>query len=307
MRERPLLFGDGDSLLGVLSEPAGGIDPSLPIVMMLNAGLIHHVGPNRLHVRLARRLAAQGVAALRVDLSGRGDSAPRRDGLAYVESGVVEVRAAMDRLQQLYGNSQQFVLLGICSGADTAGQVGCIDPRVTGLVVIEGAAYPTPRSRRRYVMTRIWRARTWANTLRGTNRVGAWLRRRLAQQHASEGAALIAHHGLASANAGIAAALQGLVDRGVEIFTVYTGSSAIYNYVGQVRDAFPQVRFGDRLQEGYYPRADHTFTRRSEQARFVSDLAAWMNDRWLAAGRRAAAPAADVWEPRAEMTEVVHL
>ena len=42
----------------------------------------------------------------------------------------------------------------------------------------------------------------------------------------------------------VAAALQMLVDRGVEIMSVFTGSSAVYNYTGQIREAFPTVHFG---------------------------------------------------------------
>jgi hypothetical protein len=304
--ERPLLFGDGNSLLGMLSEPAGGVAPQAPLVIMLNAGLIHRVGPNRLHVVLGRRLAAAGIAAFRVDLSGRGDSDVRRDDLSFLDSGTAEVRAAMDRLEQLYG-VRRFVLFGICSGADTAGQVGCVDPRVTGLVAIEGAAYPTARSIRRYYLRRLFRAETLMNTIRGRNAIGRWLRggaRAAAQPEAGQMVA----SGPAGAVAaqGVAAALQMLVDRGVEILTVYTGSSAVYNYVGQVREAFPGVRFGDRLREAYYPGADHTFTRLSQQQRLVEAVAEWVQEKSTAAERAGAPAAAPSWEGPAELDEVVH-
>jgi hypothetical protein len=302
--ERPLLYGDQSSLLGILSEPAGGVPPGAPLVMMLNAGLIHRVGPNRLHVLLARRLAAAGIAGFRVDLSGRGDSDVRRDGLSFLESGTAEVRAAMDRLEQLYG-VRQFVLFGICSGADTAGQVGCIDPRVVGLVAIEGAAYPTRRSIRRYYLRRLVRAETVMNTIRGRNAIGRWLRGARPASRAEEQMVAAGPAG-ASAVGGVAAALQMLVDRGVEILTVYTGSSAVYNYAGQVREAFPGVRFGDRLREAYYPSADHTFTRLTQQARLIEAVTEWMRERVMVAERAGAPAAAAPWNTPAELDEVVH-
>jgi hypothetical protein len=52
---------------------------------MSNAGMLHRVGPYRLHVRLARDLARMGFSSLRVDLADTGDS-PLRPGLTYTQS-----------------------------------------------------------------------------------------------------------------------------------------------------------------------------------------------------------------------------
>jgi pimeloyl-ACP methyl ester carboxylesterase len=303
--ERPLVFSDAGALLGIVSEPAGGVRPQLPLVILLNAGLIHRVGPNRLHVLVARRLAEKGIAAFRVDLSGRGDSDVRRDDLSFMASGVAEVRAAMDRLQQMYGTTR-FVLMGICSGADTAGTVGCLDPRVVGLVVIEGAAYPTRRSIRRYYARRIFRGETLLNTIRGRNAIGKWLRGGArTKPAAADGGQMITTAPAASGGLQqVAAALQMLVDRGVEIMSVFTGSSAVYNYTGQIREAFPTVRFGERLREEYYPRADHTFTRLAEQSRLIDAVVGWMDEKF--ASVTAADAPASAWDGSGEFTEVVH-
>ena len=50
-----------------------------PTVVMLNSGKLDHLGPGRLWVHLARSWARVGVAVLRVDLSGLGDS-PVQEG-----------------------------------------------------------------------------------------------------------------------------------------------------------------------------------------------------------------------------------
>jgi hypothetical protein len=299
--------GGGATLVGILSAPPSGVPRGLPTVIILNAGLIHRVGPHRLHVRLARRLAAAGIASLRLDLSGRGDSETRGDDLSFAQSGIVEVRAAMDHLEQQTG-VRQFVLLGICSGADTSGQVACLDPRVTGVVAIEGATYPTRKAMRRYYLRRLGRLDSWANTLTGRNAIGRRLFGRRAKAEPSSEAAVP----LAPARAvgdeprrAVGAALQMLVDRGVHIMTVFTGSTPVYNYVGQIVEAFPEVRFGDRLRELYYPRANHTFTRMPEQAVLIGDIVAWMGERFDAIAE--AGDAAAEWPIAEELTEVVHL
>ena len=86
--------------------------------------------------------------------------------------------------------------------------------------------------------------------------------------------------------------------------TVFTGSTPTYNYVGQIVDAFPDVRFGDRLHEQYYPRANHTFTRMAQQAALISDVVAWMRRFETEAEARETAAG---WPAAEELTEVVHL
>src|SRR5262249_27402146 len=81
VRETPLFLpvaGEGSrSLFGIHTEP---LDPPRgkrsPMVLFLNAGAVHRVGPNRMYVDLARSWAEHGLTSLRLDLSGLGDSPP---------------------------------------------------------------------------------------------------------------------------------------------------------------------------------------------------------------------------------------
>ena len=119
VRETLCRFGADRHLFGVLSQPAAGTDR--PAVIMLNAGSIHHVGPSRLYVRLARELAQDGIASLRLDHEGLGDSVLRADGVEnepYAASAMDDLRAAIALLQE-HGH-RRFILLGLCSGAHTA-------------------------------------------------------------------------------------------------------------------------------------------------------------------------------------------
>lgn len=72
-REEAHRFGRASHLVGVVGLP--DTRRAAIGVIVLNAGLVHRVGPFRLHVELTRRINATGYATLRFDLSTLGDSA----------------------------------------------------------------------------------------------------------------------------------------------------------------------------------------------------------------------------------------
>src|SRR5688572_9512999 len=88
IRDEALRLGPDGQLVGILSHPAGGRarTPHAPAVIVLNAGVLHRVGPHRLHVSLTRRLAVQGFASVRLDLGGIGDSVATSDAATFRES-----------------------------------------------------------------------------------------------------------------------------------------------------------------------------------------------------------------------------
>jgi len=88
-------------------------------ILLLNAGAIHHIGPSRLYVTLARAWAAEGHTVLRLDLSGIGDSGTRpgqADNLVYSPHAGADVATAVRHLRTQPGVSR-VVILGLCSGA----------------------------------------------------------------------------------------------------------------------------------------------------------------------------------------------
>jgi len=127
-------FGLDDGLVGVLALPDGAA-PHRRGVIFLNAGVLHRVGPNRVHVKSARRLAAAGVPSLRFDFSGIGDSAVSADRSAFDDRSFNEVQAAIDLLRS-QGRVEEVVLAGICSGAMAAMKAATREPRIVGAVLI---------------------------------------------------------------------------------------------------------------------------------------------------------------------------
>ncbi|HWF72605.1 MAG TPA: alpha/beta fold hydrolase [Solirubrobacteraceae bacterium] len=132
----PQSFGD---LAGILTEPAGHREPGLCLVLV-NAGAVRAMGPNRMWVELARRWAARGVPTFRLDVEGIGDAdgptTPYADdeGL-YVGELVPQVLAALDVLQER-GVGDRFVLAGLCGGAFWCFHAALRDPRVSTALML---------------------------------------------------------------------------------------------------------------------------------------------------------------------------
>ena len=131
--ESPAFFGSL-GLFGIITEPAG--EATGPTVVYLSVANEHHIGPNRLWVELARRLALSGLRSVRVDLSGLGDSPVRagqpefvsRTPLAFED--VVEVARAVSP-----DDPSNIVLVGLCSAAYQALE-SALELRPRGVVAI---------------------------------------------------------------------------------------------------------------------------------------------------------------------------
>jgi pimeloyl-ACP methyl ester carboxylesterase len=141
IRETPLSieqpFG---SLFGVLAQPVVNTGAQDLGAVLLNAGAIRRIGPNRMWVEMARRWAARGVPSLRLDLEGLGDSdgdASRFADVAelYVPELVVQVSSAIDVLCAR-GAARRFVLAGLCSGAYWSFHGALQDERVVAAFMI---------------------------------------------------------------------------------------------------------------------------------------------------------------------------
>ena len=142
MRETAISFGTENTLVGIITDPSSR-RPSLGEigVILLNAGVLHRVGPGRIYVKIARQLAAIGLTVLRFDFSGIGDSKPRRDSLPFERSSIEETQRAMDFLEAERG-IRRFILIGGCSGARVSFAAAACDPRIAGAILINFQVTP---------------------------------------------------------------------------------------------------------------------------------------------------------------------
>lgn len=135
--ERAVVVGGERRLFGILAEPA--TPPSRRrALLLLSAGAMHRIGPNRLYVGLARRWAALGHAVLRLDVSGIGDSQPAPgapENVVYTDVANDDVKQAVAFLRQQTGISEVHAL-GLCSGGYNAFKAAVADAQLDGVVLI---------------------------------------------------------------------------------------------------------------------------------------------------------------------------
>ena len=157
MIEQSFTLGDGGHLVATMtlpSLPASG-GPA-PMALLTNSGVISRVGPHRMNVHLARSLAAKGIASIRFDMSGIGDSRRSSGVASQMEQWVLDTRAVMDFAQRRTGCDRYF-MVGFCSGAEVAHRTALVDERLGAVLLWDLYAYPTFQSRIRIALFKLQR------------------------------------------------------------------------------------------------------------------------------------------------------
>jgi alpha/beta superfamily hydrolase len=275
LNEVSVSFGAQRHLSATLTLPAD--EPPARIgVVLLNVGIIHRIGPHRFNAKLARALAKAGVATLRLDLSGQGDSGTPNAALPFEQQAVADLQAAMDHFQRM-GNIGQFAIAGICSGAYVGLSAALADERVVALWMLDGYAYPTARTVWNRYTLRVREAplRSVGSGLRKLVKRAARAIRPVARPSSTQDVWDLGHR--VPPREVFGRDIQTLVDRGVAVCLVYSGSLRWYfNYPGQLRDAFSEFDFIDRVRCEYLPQADHTATTLATQQRLIRGLVDWL-------------------------------
>lgn len=128
-----------DAVLAVLTRPPGAARGTA-VVILPGGWTGTGTGRNRLLVRLARQLAADGFHAVRFDYRGVGDSTGRDVVRWRLDRLFVDDLEAVLRWTYRHAG-QRCVVGGVCFGARTALSVAARDPRVHGLVLISVPAH----------------------------------------------------------------------------------------------------------------------------------------------------------------------
>jgi len=167
MSEEAFTFAcSGDRLVGVLHHPAG---PTKRFgLLILVGGPQDRVGAHRQYVHLARRAAAAGIAAMRFDYRGIGDSEGSYPGFEAVGPDITAAVAAFHaRVPGLDG----VVLWGMCEGASAILLAGVTNPSVRGNVLVNPWVRTTSGEAQTYLRhhygNRLLSRETWARVLRG--------------------------------------------------------------------------------------------------------------------------------------------
>jgi len=281
MTQRAVRMGGGAGLVGIVTEPEAPLDR--PMVLLLNAGMLHRVGPNRLHVRLADRLASLGFRVLRFDFSGIGDSPTSDTSASFVDRSMDEARIVMDFASCKY-EANRFVSIGLCSGADVSYGLARDDDRVAGAVLINGGfaeadmtaqrlAEAQERIQARFYKGRMFDKGSWKRLLTlqsDMGAVGRTLKRALRKplEKTAE-----------PSTPRPPAELARLQTRGVQLLRIYSEGSftwdllqLLYGANGEALEPFPRHRVE------FLPHVDHVFTPLWAQEQLVDLVGRWATE-----------------------------
>ncbi len=278
MNERAIVFGKAKNLVGVLTPTdCDSTKRDYPAVLLLNAGLVHHVGPNRIYVQLARRLAASGFPTLRFDLSGIGDSGNRTDNLSLRDGIVSDVKEAMDFVARDQG-ARQFILTGICSGANNSLRVAQSDARVIGVAPIEVYNFATRAYHLYFYRKRLLQLSGWRRLI--TLKSDFWRRMKKHIMRKESSPLKNAWSGQTDGGSGgdfksqIVSEIRHLLDRGVNLHFFYcVDSPSYYNHYLPLRhrvDSWKQFRVT------LFENTDHIFTLLASQRFLVNSIDDWV-------------------------------
>jgi len=151
---------EDDAAIGIVASP---VSPAERGVLIVVGGPQYRVGSHRQFVLLSRHLAAHGIATMRFDVRGMGDSSGTLRSFEDVQP---DLAAAVDcffaKVQQL----KEVVLWGLCDAASAALFYAHRDRRVCGLVLLnpwvrtstgEAQAYLRHYYRQRLLSAELWR------------------------------------------------------------------------------------------------------------------------------------------------------
>jgi pimeloyl-ACP methyl ester carboxylesterase len=273
-----------DDLIGIASR---GTHASGRAVILLNAGSIHRVGPNRLYVALARRLAARGDLVLRVDLAGIGDSRPRGarpDNVVYSPSAVDDVATAVAWCKRQ--DARTVTVVGLCSGAYHALKAAVAGQPIDAIVPINPLTFfwkpgmpldfAAFKDAARYQKS-VTSVQSWKKLLRGDVDV-----RRVAKVAASRARSILEHRARDLARElrlpltdDLASELAALGRRGTRMHFIFSASDpGRAMLLEQGGTTVERLRKSGKLAIDVIDRTDHTFTARWAHPRLLDAITA---------------------------------
>lgn len=285
MIEHACVMGKSTSLVGVLADAEPSV-PGRPAVIVLNSGLVHHVGPSRIHVTLARRLALEGFPTLRFDFSSIGDSPPRGDTRSFFDAAVDETREAIDWVIE-NGYAAEVVLVGICSGATFAFRTARHDRRVSGLGLINPQAHlhdETDRDLtmrlREVTLARHYRRIAWRSSFRRK----VWLRGLSGAVNYRDGVTrLLSRAGGRDESRNddpdpemARVRMQEVVQRGVRVLELHAEADEGLDYTELMVGGLDELGRMPGVTVETISGANHTFAVRWSQERLLDSVSGWI-------------------------------
>lgn len=276
-REHPVVFDcEGCRLIGIVTLPE---TPAAAGVIIVVGGPQYRAGSHRQFTLLARHLAGQGIASIRFDYRGMGDSEGAMRNFEEVDA---DIRAALDTLQQHAPKLRRIALWGLCDAASAALYYAHTDARVTSLVLLNPWVHtPAGAARARlkhYYLVRLIQPSFWSKLLSGKIKV-----RESTQAIMSATQATAADTPTNPRHGGpgyIARMLEGLQRFRGEILFILSGKDmtaaefiALSAQNKQWKKSYSSPKISTTTVKG----ANHTFAMREWRKQVESHTAHWLN------------------------------
>ncbi|TAL71397.1 MAG: alpha/beta hydrolase [Rhodanobacter sp.] len=269
--EQAFRFGRADHLIGIAGLPA---TPAPVGAIVLNAGMVHRVGPFRLHVDLTRRLNAAGYPTLRMDLSTLGDSGASGQNQSHATEVLADVADAMNLLGT-HAGCERFVLIGLCAGAANSHTVACVNPRVAGVVFIDGYVYRTFGFNLRHYLPRL------LSPVRVLRRVARMARQRRKPEGRAVFEVTVPPRDQVRRN------YADMLARGLKLCFIYSGGiSEHFNHARQFGEIYGPLARDPGASVHYLAHTDHTYALTADRKLLIDTITDWFADRFPLANRR---------------------
>jgi len=278
------LCGAESHLTGILHLPGQTAHRAVVIVV---GGPQYRVGSHRQFVLLARHLADHGVAVLRFDYRGMGDSEGDVRDFEHIGD---DIKAAVDHLCREVGVVRDVVLWGLCDAATACAFYAGSDPRVSGLVLVN----PWVRSQqgeaqtylRHYYIRRLISPGFWKKMLAGSLDLRASLSsfKQYASNALHSNTATAKEEGGAGREAWSTQSLERRMADGLERFEgrvlfILSGNDLTareFVDVTSSRRRWKRVFSRRGVERRELPDADHTFSRRVWRDTVADSTRKWL-------------------------------
>lgn len=155
----------GCRLIGIATLPETAAETGVLIVV---GGPQYRAGSHRQFTLLARQLAEQGIASLRFDYRGMGDSEGEMRNFEAVDN---DIRAALDTFFQHVPGLRRVAIWGLCDAASAALYYARTDPRVGGLILLNPWVHTEAGASRarfkHYYLSRLMQRSFWIKLVSG--------------------------------------------------------------------------------------------------------------------------------------------